>query len=129
MQPSSRGVLYPDRLPVFHRLVPSGAAAEVVRWIWISEWDVPPGEVSRQHLIGFPALNLVVEHDMVGLSGASTRTSYRDLVGTGWAVAALLHPAAVSTLTADPRRWNPPMLVVSVPPTSLPPGSCRRWGR
>jgi AraC-like DNA-binding protein len=115
MQPSSRGVLYPDRLPVFHRLVPSGAAADVVRWIWISEWDVPPGEVSRQHLIGFPALNLVVEHDMVGVSGPCTRASYRDLVGTGWAVAALLHPAAVSTLTADPRRLRDRYVPMDLP--------------
>jgi AraC-like DNA-binding protein len=74
----------------------------LVRWFWIPEWQIAPGRSSRQHLIAFPASNLVVEPDGVGLAGPTTRSSYRDLTGTGWAVGALLRPAAVPFLTDDP---------------------------
>lgn len=112
------GVLYPARLPEFHRLPPSGAAVDLVGWFWIPEWDIGPGRSSRQHVVGYPALNLVVEGGVesgvgsgieqagarrtVTLSGATTRASHRDLRGTGWAVGALLRPAAVAALTHAP---------------------------
>ena len=78
------------------------AVAGLVRWFWIPEWQIAPGRSSRQHLIAFPACNLVVEPDMVGLAGPTTRSSYRDLTGTGWAVGALLRPAAVPSFAEDP---------------------------
>ena len=98
MTASGRGVLYPARLPTFHRLPAPSAVGDWVRWFWIPEWDVAPGRVSRQHLVGFPAFNLVVEPSVVGLSGPTTRASHRDLTGRGWAVGALLRPAAVRGL-------------------------------
>lgn len=104
-----RGVLYPAELPTFRRLSPSPAVADLVRWFWIPEWDLPDGRASRQHLIAFPALNLVVERGdfapsgMVGLSGPTTRASHRDLSGRGWAVGALLRPAAVPRFVQDPQ--------------------------
>ncbi|ASW57721.1 helix-turn-helix transcriptional regulator [Plantactinospora sp. KBS50] len=76
--------------------------AALVRWFWIPQWQIAPGRSSRQHLIAFPAANLVVEPDRVGFSGPTTRASYRDLTGTGWAVGALLRPAAVPYFTANP---------------------------
>lgn len=63
----------------------------------------------------FPAFNLVVENDMVGLSGPSTRASHRDLVGSGWAVAALLRPAAVPALTNDPTSLRDSYVPLSAP--------------
>jgi AraC-like DNA-binding protein len=99
-----RGVLYPARLPTFVRLPPPEAAASLVRWFWIPEWRLAAGRTSRQHLIAFPACNLVVEPHAVGLSGPTTRRSYRDLTGTGWAVGALLRPAAVPFFTDDPSQ-------------------------
>ncbi|MCK2036165.1 helix-turn-helix domain-containing protein [Microbacterium sp. SSW1-49] len=99
---SSGGVLYPKRLPEFHRLPATGAAAELVAWFWIPEWDIEQGGFSRQEIVGYPALNLVVEHEGVALSGPTTRASHRDLRGRGWAVGALLRPAAVAALTDDP---------------------------
>jgi len=99
---SRRGVLYPTRLPEFHRMVPSSGAEDLVEWFWIPEWDIDPGRVSRQHVVAFPALNLVVEPSGIELVGATTRASYRDLAGRGWAVGALLRPASVSVLTDDP---------------------------
>jgi AraC-like DNA-binding protein len=100
--PSPRGVLYPARLPTFDRHPAPDAVAQLVRWFWIPEWQIQPGRSSRQHLIAFPAANLVVEPDAVGIAGPTTRGSYRDLTGTGWAVGALLRPAAVPNFTADP---------------------------
>lgn len=99
---SPRGVLYPARLPTFDRLPAPDEVAQLVRWFWIPEWHIQPGRSSRQHLIAFPACNLVVEPDLVGFAGPTTRSSYRDLTGTGWAVGALLKPAAVHHFAADP---------------------------
>lgn len=96
------GVLYPARLPQFHRLPPPAEAAELVAWFWIPEWDIAPGRSSRQEVVSFPALNLVVDPHAVTLSGATTRASHRDLRGSGWAVGALLRPAAVAALIDDP---------------------------
>ncbi|BCY08188.1 helix-turn-helix domain-containing protein [Actinoplanes sp. L3-i22] len=97
-----RGVLYPARLPTFARIPPPEPVEQFVRWFWIPEWQLQPGRSSRQHLIAFPACNLVVEPDGVGLAGPTTRASHRDLTGTGWGVGALLRPAAVPHLVADP---------------------------
>ncbi|MFJ4997700.1 helix-turn-helix domain-containing protein [Microbacterium sp. NPDC088619] len=101
MRPT-RGVLYPARLPEFHRLPPAAAARDLVVWFWIPEWSIEPGRSSRQEVVGYPALNLVVEQGVVTLSGATTRASHRDLTGTGWAVGALLRPGAVGALVDDP---------------------------
>lgn len=102
MANSTGGVLYPARLPQFHRLPAVGSVAQFVAWFWIPEWDIEPGRSSRQEIVGYPALNLVVEQQGVALSGATTRASHRDLRGRGWAVGALLRPAAVAALVDDP---------------------------
>lgn len=97
--PNSRGVLFPSALPPRFRRVPAaGAAADLVAWWWIAEWDGP----SEQQILAFPASNLVVERDVVGFSGPTTRASTRTLDGTGWAVGALLRPAAVPSFTNRP---------------------------
>ncbi|GED98477.1 helix-turn-helix domain-containing protein [Gordonia crocea] len=98
----SRGILYPTKLPALTRLDPPARAADLVDWFWIPEWDIPAGRTSRQDIVAYPASNLVVEPDGCGLSGPTTRLSYRDLSGSGWAVGALLRPAAVGALTAGP---------------------------
>ncbi len=116
-----RGVLYPALLPTFRRLPPPPVVADLVRWFWIPQWDLPDGRASRQHLIAFPALNLVVEHGdlappgMVGLSGPATRASYRDLTGRGWAVGALLRPAAVPMFAEDPQAMADQYVALDLP--------------
>lgn len=97
-----RGVLYPTRLPQFSRYPAPLPVADRVAWFWIPEWDLPRGRSSRQLLIAFPASNLIVEGASVLVSGPTTRVSHRDLVGRGWAVGALLRPAAVLALLPDP---------------------------
>jgi AraC-like DNA-binding protein len=112
---SPRGVLYPARLPTFDRLPAPAAVAQLVRWFWIPEWQIQPGRSSRQHLIAFPACNLVVEPHAVGLAGPTTGSSYRDLTGTGWAVGALLRPAAVPQFAADPAALRDAYQPVDLP--------------
>jgi AraC-like DNA-binding protein len=104
---ADRGILYPARLPRFTRVPAPDRVARLVRWFWVPEWDIAPGRTSRQHLVGFPASNLVVEDGtdgpaLVGLAGPGTRRSHRDLTGRGWAVGAQLLPAAVPAFTDDP---------------------------
>ncbi|GAA5197268.1 helix-turn-helix domain-containing protein [Microbacterium jejuense] len=102
MTDPTRGVLYPDRLPHFTRLPPGDEASDLVEWYWIPQWDLPDGVESRQTLLSYPAANLAVEPDGVTLWGVTTRPSERVLRGSGWAVGALLRPAALSVLTAAP---------------------------
>jgi AraC-like DNA-binding protein len=99
-----RGVLYPARLPTFHRIPAPAELTALIRWFWIPEWRLEPGRTSRQQLLPFPASNLVVGPDGVIIAGPTTSSSHRDLVGSGWAVGMLLRPAAVPTLVPDPGR-------------------------
>ena len=110
-----RGVLYPPRMPSFHRVPPPESVDAWVRWFWIPEWHVAPGRVSRQEIIAFPACNLAVEPDLVGLAGPTTRRSHRDLTGRGWTVGALLHPAAVPHLVEDPVAVRDAYLTLDLP--------------
>ncbi len=98
-----RGVLYPVRLPTFHRVPAPVELTQLVRWFWIPRWNLAPGRTSRQQLLPFPASNLVVQTDGVTLSGPTSGASHRDLQGSGWAVGALLRPAGVTSLSDDPR--------------------------
>lgn len=102
-----RGVLYPARLPEFHRLLPPPELAQAVRWFWIPEWDLGPGIESRQEVLPFPACHIVIESEVGGdpdsgagigagsvhFSGPPTRRSERVLAGSGWAIGAYLLPA------------------------------------
>ncbi|MFT4229142.1 MAG: helix-turn-helix domain-containing protein [Microbacterium sp.] len=102
----TRGVLYPARLPSFTRVAPPASVAALISWLWIPEWDLAPGRSSRQEIVGYPASNLVVESQgdvvVAGVAGPSTRRSHRDLRGRGWAVGALLRPAAVPAVVGVP---------------------------
>ncbi|HEY2595186.1 MAG TPA: helix-turn-helix transcriptional regulator, partial [Chloroflexota bacterium] len=71
---------------------------------WVPEWDLPPGQVSRQQVLTYPVVNLVVQpHAFEGdvtAHGPHTSISHRDLEGRGWAVGTLLEPAAVPAVLA-----------------------------
>lgn len=91
-----RGVLYPDQLPTrFRRIKPPVELQHAVRWFWIVQWNLPDGQVSEQKILPFPASNLVVEPHEVALYGPTTMMSIRHLTGQGFAVGALLRPAAM----------------------------------
>lgn len=103
-EPDSRGVLYPARLPTFDRIAAPDDLGSIVAWFWIPQWNLAPGRTSRQNILPFPACNLVVEPDGVTVVGPTTRHTHRDLTGTGWAVGALLRPAASAALDISPRE-------------------------
>ncbi|MFI5491305.1 helix-turn-helix domain-containing protein [Actinoplanes sp. NPDC051859] len=107
--------MYPARLPTFARLPAPAGAAELVRWFWIPRWHLQPGRTSRQHVIAYPASNLVLYADSAEVTGPTTRASYRDLTGTGWAVGALLRPAAVPHFLADPQTLRDASVLVEAP--------------
>lgn len=122
MDDDPRGILYPEDLPRFTRRPAPDDLADRVRWFWIPRWDLPPGRVSRQLLLPFPAANLVVDPAGVSLAGATTGASYRDLSGSGWAVGASLRPAGLAALfllpqLLPPRTAESPLL----PEPTLPP--------
>jgi AraC-like DNA-binding protein len=102
MSTDSRGILYPARLPSFRRVPAPAPLEDLVRWFWIPEWDIAAGRSSRQYVVSYPACNLVVQPAQVTVSGPTTRLSYRDLTGRGWAVGALLRPAAVPSFVGAP---------------------------
>lgn len=99
---ATRGALFPERLPDFTRVRPAGAAEALVEWFWIPVWDLPDGVVSPQRTLAYPTANLVVERGAATLWGATTHVAQRELIGRGWAVGALLRPAALAALCAQP---------------------------
>lgn len=98
-----RGVLYPARLPCFLRLPPPKSLAEQVAWFWVVRWQIASGQTSRQELLPFPMMNLVIQSNGVSLSGPTTGASHRELRESGWAVAALVLPAAARAFVHEPR--------------------------
>ncbi|MEZ3159638.1 helix-turn-helix domain-containing protein [Microbacterium sp. BWT-B31] len=95
-------MLYPERLPRFTRVPAPVEASALLEWVWIPQWDLPAGAQSRQPVLAYPAANIVVDADGVTLWGATTRVSERVLRGSGWAVGALLRPAALACLSDAP---------------------------
>src|SRR5690625_7115776 len=89
---TTSGVLYPAQLPIFHREPATGATSVFVRWFWIPECDLEPCQISRQHLIAFTPCTLVVEQNITGISGPTTRASFRDLTVTAICRAHVLTP-------------------------------------
>ncbi|GAA4540629.1 helix-turn-helix domain-containing protein [Pseudonocardia xishanensis] len=110
-----RGILYPTRLPTFHREPAPAALDGLVRWFWIPRWRLAPGRTSRQRVLSFPASNLVVEPGGVTLAGPTTRAAHRDLRGTGWAVGALLRPAGLASLHEEPETIRDVEVPVDAP--------------
>ena len=110
-----KGILYPARLPTFHRLPAPACVADLVQWFWIPEWDIAPGRSSRQQVLSFPASNLAIQRDVVELAGPTTKATQQDLEGRGWAVGALLHPAAVPVFTANPAGLQDSRLEILAP--------------
>lgn len=93
--PESKGHLNPGSpgVALARFDVPSELGA-LVRHVWIARWDISPGEVSRQHILTYPAFNLVITGGGAVLHGPNPRLSVRELSGRSWAVGLLLRPAA-----------------------------------
>ncbi|MFT4288819.1 helix-turn-helix domain-containing protein [Nocardioides sp.] len=99
----SRGHLNPSAGAPVMRLPPPARAAGLVGWFWVPEWDLPEGVTHRALVLTYAACNLVVDPEGMFVYGPSTRISERVLSGRGWAVGALLRPAATPLLVPEVR--------------------------
>ena len=80
--------------PPVHRYAPDPGLAELVRRYWMPVWSLPPGTVSRQRVLQYPVCLVVVSDSYARLYGVRTGLSVTELTGTGWALGAMLQPAA-----------------------------------
>jgi AraC-like DNA-binding protein len=99
--PRSKGQVNPAATPPVHRYPPPDDLVDLVRHWWVPEWHLPPGVRVTARVLGYPSLNVVVEERAAIVSGPTTKVSERVLEGHGWAVGALLHPAATPLLGYD----------------------------
>ncbi|MBC3190744.1 AraC family transcriptional regulator [Pseudonocardia sp. C8] len=75
---------------------------DLVRWVWVARWDVPPGRTVTQRVLQYPTFNLVTGPDGANLYGPRTVVGTRDLTGRSWVAGVLLRPAATPLLTTTP---------------------------
>ncbi|MGQ0573688.1 MAG: DUF6597 domain-containing transcriptional factor [Pseudonocardia sp.] len=88
--------------PPVHRYAPDPALADVVRRFWVPVWSLPPGVTSVQRVLQYPVCQLVVADSYARLVGVRTGLSLQELRGSGWAVGAMLQPAAGALLLDGP---------------------------
>ncbi|MBV9545848.1 MAG: AraC family transcriptional regulator [Chloroflexi bacterium] len=103
----SRGHLNPGTDARVSRLAPPPDLVDTVVHFWVPEWDLPAGRSSRQMVLSYPLLNLVLQPGApegdVTLHGPRTAVSYRVLSGRGWAIGVLLRPTAVPAMLGAAR--------------------------
>jgi AraC-like DNA-binding protein len=101
--PESKGHLNPGAPGVdLDRFEPDPALADLVRHIWLARWRLPPGEVTHQRVLSYPAFNLVIMDRAAALYGPDPKLQVRSLSGSGWALGLLLRPAAGRLLARVP---------------------------
>lgn len=101
----SRGILDPGRMEQharLHRIAAEGILADLVRWYWAVEFDLPDGASFVQPVLTHPTANISVgptrtrlaEPDRIEATvvGVCTQVDRRHLSGRGWNVAATLRP-------------------------------------
>ena len=80
--------------PPVHRFASGPGMADLVRRYWMPVWSLPDGAVSRQRVLQYPVCLVVVADSYARVVGVSTGLSVKELSGTGWALGAMLQPAA-----------------------------------
>jgi len=99
---TSQGHLNPGPDATISRHAPPTDICDAVVHFWVPEWNLPPGQTSRQMVLSYPVLNLVIQPDApegsAALYGPRTTVSSRVLTGRGWALGALLKPAALPAM-------------------------------
>jgi len=88
--------------PPIHRFAPRPELGDLVRRYWLPVWRLPEGQVSVQRVLQYPVCLVVVADDYARLVGPSRGLSTRELRGSGWAVGAMLQPAAGLLLSGAP---------------------------
>lgn len=88
--------------PPVHRLAAPPELAELLRRYWIPVWSLPPGQATVQRILPYPVCQLVIAGDYAHLVGPASGLATKRLSGTGWAVGAMLQPAAGALLHGGP---------------------------
>lgn len=73
--PTQKGHLTPGRRATITRIPAPDDLAHLVRQFWIPRWNLQPGETVEQLVLGYPASNIVVEPEGIGLYGPTSRAS------------------------------------------------------
>jgi AraC-like DNA-binding protein len=88
--------------PPIHRFAPTPGLAGVVRRYWMPIWSLPAGERSVQRVLQYPVCLIVVSDSYALLVGPTAGLSTQELAGSGWALGAMLQPAAGLALAGGP---------------------------
>lgn len=88
--------------PSLRRYAPPPWLADVVRRFWVPVWALPDGEVSVQRVLQYPVCQVVVGSDGGLLVGPHRGLGTERLTGSGWAVGAMMQPAAGLALAGGP---------------------------
>ena len=88
--------------PPVHRYAPAPALADLVRRYWMPVWSLPEGRTTVQRVLQYPVCQLVVAPSYALLVGPARGLSTRELTGSGWALGAMLQPAAGALLLDGP---------------------------
>jgi AraC-like DNA-binding protein len=89
-----------------HRYPAPADLTELLQWFWVPTWSVPPGEESVQRVLQYPCALIVITAEYARFYGVATGVSTTALAGDGWAVGALLQPAAGFLLAGDMSRFT-----------------------
>lgn len=84
-----------------HRYPAADDLDDLVQWYWVPLWSLPAGHESVQRVLQYPCALIVVTDEYARFYGVGTGLSTTTLRGDGWAVGALLQPAAGSLLAGD----------------------------
>lgn len=87
--------------PIF-RYAPAAGLEDLVRRYWIPVWSLPPGSSTVQRVLQYPVCLLVVSQEYSIMVGPDTGLGRQELSGQGWAVGAMLQPAAGAMLLGGP---------------------------
>lgn len=91
-----------DGSHVMARYEPDPGLRDLVQIFWIPTWSVPPGQAAPQRVLQHPVCLAVVASDYARFYGVVPGLSTTTLTGRGWAVGAMLTPAAGFLLTRTP---------------------------
>ncbi len=104
IDPTERAHLYDAAgyTPPIFRYTSGPGMAELVRRYWIPVWSLPPGASTVQRVLQYPVCLVVVSREYSLLVGVTTGLGRQELSGEGWAVGAMLQPAAGALLLGAP---------------------------
>ena len=88
--------------PPVHRFAPAPGLADLVRRYWMPVWSLPEGSTTVQRVLQYPVCQLVVAPSYALLVGPAHGLTTRELTGSGWALGAMLQPAAGALLLDGP---------------------------